>query len=40
LNLIQIPVLMHDSPVTLVLSAGVAVAGVFVAWKILRPKSK
>jgi uncharacterized membrane protein len=38
--MMQIPVLMRDPIVTLVISIGAAVAGVLIAWKLLRGKSK
>jgi hypothetical protein len=36
----QIPVLLRDPIVTLAISLAAAVAGVLIAWKFLKPKSK
>ena len=39
-SIMQIPVLMRDPIVTLVICIGSGVAGVLIAWKLLRGKSK
>ncbi len=36
----QIPVLMRSPIATFVISIGGTVAGVLIAWKLLKPKSK
>jgi hypothetical protein len=39
-SMMQIPVLMGSPIATFVIYVGGAVAGVLIAWKILKPKSK
>jgi hypothetical protein len=38
--MMQIPVLVRDPIVTMVLTIGGGVAGVLIAWKLIRGKSK